>query len=220
MSNKVDEIYRFLEKLAKNNTREWMTAHKSEYQHTRKIFVELVGSLIDGISKFDEGIQGLEAKKSVFRLNKDIRFSKDKTPYKLNYGASISKEGRKSPFASYYIHLMPGNNFIGAGMYMPEADNLKKIRQEIDYNTQEFLNITTDKDFKKAFGEMQGDKLKTAPKGYPKDHPHIDILRHKGYYFMHYFEDDLASDPNFITQCLEKYALIHPFVNYLNTSLD
>ncbi len=218
--SRLDEIHGFLGQLALNNTREWMADHKDSYQQTRKLFEELVGSLIDGICQFDEGIQGQEAKKAIFRLHKDVRFSKDKSPYKLNYGASISKDGRKSPNASYYIHLMPGNNFIGGGMYMPQGEDIKKIRQEIDYNTQEFLKITKDGDFQNTFGGMQGDQLKTAPKGYPKDHPHIDILKFKGFYFLHNFDDEEVIKEGFIEYCLAKYRLLFPFVNYLNTAID
>lgn len=220
MANNLIEINEFLTKLAKNNSREWMTDHKSEYQHTRKIFEGLISELIAGISLFDDGIVGLLAKKSVFRLHRDTRFSNDKSPYKLNYGASITRGGRKSPFASYYIHLKPGDNFIGGGMYMPEAEELKKIRQEIDYNSDEFLKIVKTDPFRKVFGEMQGDKLKTAPKGYPKDHAQIELLRHKGFYFLHKISDRDLGQEDFVADALEKYRLLHPFISYMNTAID
>ncbi|MEL7146901.1 MAG: DUF2461 domain-containing protein [Bacteroidota bacterium] len=220
MGKDLVSISLFLKKLAANNDRDWMTENKSEYQATRKAFETLIADLITGISAFDEGLVGLEAKKSVFRLHRDTRFSNDKSPYKLNYGASMSKGGRKSPYASYYIHLKPGENFVGGGMYMPDADTLKKVRQEIDYNVDEFLSIIHDGQFVKAYGEMRGEKLKTAPKGYPKDHEHINLLRHKGFYFMHEIPDAVLADQDFVAKQVEHFKLIAPFINFLNTAID
>ena len=220
MANNFFEISDFLKKLAKNNTRDWMTDHKGEYQRTRTIFEGLIGELIDGIASFDEGIAGLQPKKCVFRLHRDTRFSNDKSPYKLNNGASLSKGGRKSPFASYYIHIKPGDNFIGGGMYMPEAAELKKIRQEVDYNADELLSIINEDKFKAVFGEMQGDRLKTAPKGYPKDHEHIELLRHKGFYFLQQIPDSSLKSKDFVKEALENYRLLNPFINFMNTAID
>lgn len=220
MAENLKNINVFLGKLAKNNSREWMEENKPEYQKTRKIFEGLIQELITGIASFDEGIAGLQAKNSVFRLHRDTRFSNDKSPYKLNYGASMTKGGRKSPYGSYYIHIKPGDNFIGGGMYMPEAEELKKIRQEIDYNADELLAIINDPGFKVVYGELRGDQLKTAPKGFPKDHEHIGLLRHKGFYFMQQFPDSDLEKPDFVQQAVAKYQLIFPFINFLNTAID
>ena len=220
MSKELTSINQFLKKLANNNTREWMAENKPEYQATRKTFESMIGQLIEGIAAFDEGIVGLEAKKSVFRLNRDTRFSNDKSPYKLNYGASMSREGRKSPYASYYIHIKPGDNFVGGGMYMPDADTLKKVRQEIDYNADLLLKIIQNAGFVNVYGEMLGDKLKTAPKGYPKDHENIELLKHKGFYFMHKFPDEELAADNFVEMQLERFRTVHPFVDFLNTAID
>lgn len=220
MGKDITSINQFLKKLATNNTREWMAENKPEYQATRKVFETLIADLITGISAFDEGLVGLEAKKSVFRLNRDTRFSADKSPYKLNYGASMSKGGRKTPNASYYIHLKPGDNFVGGGMYMPEADALKKVRQEIDYNTDEFLSIIHDEHFVQAYGEMRGDKLKTAPKGYPKDHEYIELLRHKGFYFLYQIPDEELAEDDFVAKQLARFELIFPFISFLNMAID
>ena len=220
MSKNLNDINIFLKKLARNNSREWMAENKSEYQATRAIFEGLIDELISGVAAFDDGIAGLQAKKSIFRLHRDTRFSNDKSPYKLNYGASLSKGGRKSPFASYYIHLKPGDNFIGGGMYMQEASELKKIRQEIDYNADELLSIINDVDFKKMYGGLQGDQLKTAPKGYPKDHEHIEFLRYKGFYFLQQFPDSDLKKTDFVEKAVQKYRMINPFINFLNTAID
>ena len=220
MAENLNDINVFLRKLAKNNSREWMAENKPEYQSTRTVFEGLIGELIAGIASFDEGLADLQAKKSVFRLHRDTRFSNDKSPYKLNYGASMSKGGRKSPYGSYYIHIKPGDNFIGGGMYMPEAAELKKIRQEIDYNGDELLDIIKASGFQQIYGDLQGDSLKTAPKGYHKDHEHIDLLRHKGFYFLHKFPDSDLKKTDFVKEVVAKYQLIYPFVSFLNTAID
>ncbi|MGB3467623.1 MAG: DUF2461 domain-containing protein, partial [Cyclobacteriaceae bacterium] len=140
--------------------------------------------------------------------------------YKLNYGASLSKGGRKSPYASYYIHLKPGDNFIGGGMYRPEADVIKKIRQEIDYNADDLLTIINDDEFVNIFGEMEGEKLKTTPKGYAKDHPQIALLRHKDFYFRHKIEEEELSKETFVEDVLAKFRILHPYIAYMNTAID
>lgn len=218
--NKIATINSFLTELADNNNREWMAEQKATYQDTRKVFQNLISEVINGIAAFDEGVSAQEAKKAIFRLHRDTRFSNDKSPYKLNYGASVSKGGRKSPYASYYIHLKPGENFIGGGMYRPDAEVIKKIRQEIDYNSGELLEIIEKPDFKGIFGRMEGEQLKTAPKGYPKDHPQIELLRHKDFYFRHQIDESELSKDSFVDHVLEKFKVLHPFIQYMNTAID
>lgn len=214
------EVLSFLADLKENNHKDWMDANKPRYKASREAFLSLVTEVIDGISLFDPTIVGTEAKNCIFRLNRDIRFSKDKSPYKTNFGASISAGGKKSPDAGYYVHIMPGNNFIGGGMYMPEAATLKKVRQEIDYNTDDFLKIIEDKNFLKVFGSIQGDALKTAPKGYPKDHPHIDLLKRKSFFFLHEISDAEIKQAGLTNTIAQKFELLFPFIQFMNASLD
>lgn len=190
------QTLKFLKQLSSNNNREWFHEHKSEYDLAKNEFIALVEKVIEYSSKFDPILFGIEAKACIFRINKDIRFSKDKSPYKLNFGASINPGGKKSMIPGYYIHIEPGKSFLAGGTYMPEPNFLNAIRQEIDYNTDEFKAIINQKKFKSLFGNLSNeDKLKTAPKGYDKNHPDIDLLQHKHYIVIHDLKDaELNSD--------------------------
>ena len=131
----------FLSALKKNNNKEWFEANRKEYETSKKWFEELFENLISGISKLDKGVADLKPKDCLFRINRDVRFGKDKSPYKSNFGAAIAQGGRKSPFGGYYIHIEPGASFIAGGIHMPESEVLKNIRQEIDYNFKDFKKI-------------------------------------------------------------------------------
>ena len=214
------EILDFLSELKDHNTREWMEANKKTYHYARDSFKDVVKDVLQGISKFDPSVDGLEPKDCIFRLNRDIRFSKDKSPYKLNFGAAMGRGGRKSEYAGYYLHVMPGNNFIGGGIYMPQAEVLRKIRQEIDYNAEDLLKVIADKNFKKVFGDIQGDALKTAPKGYPKDHPHINLIKQKSFIFLNTVSDSEVKKSDFVESTAAKYQTLKPFLDFLNTAMD
>lgn len=190
------QTLKFLKQLSSNNNREWFHEHKAEYDVARSEFISLVEKVIEYSSKFDPMLSGIEAKSCIFRINKDIRFSKDKSPYKLNFGASINPGGKKSMIPGYYIHIEPGKSFLAGGTYMPEPNFLSAIRQEIDYNVDEFKSILNHKKFKTLFGNLSDeDKLKTAPKGYDKNHPDISLLQHKHYIVIHDLKDSqLISD--------------------------
>ncbi|MFZ7122370.1 MAG: DUF2461 domain-containing protein, partial [Bacteroidota bacterium] len=166
------KTFAFLKALKKNNNRDWFNDHKSEYENAKDNVLGFIQELVVAFSTFDSSLRGLEAKDCLFRIYRDTRFSKDKTPYKTNLGASINAGGKKSMGPGYYVHLEPGGSFIAGGIWMPPADEVKKIRQEIDYNGKDLKKILTKPSFKKAFGGLSREHaLKTAPKGYPKDHP-------------------------------------------------
>ena len=170
----------FLSDLAKHNKKEWMDDNKKRYNEAKGYVIELVAEVIAQASVFDKSLIGLEPKKTLFRINRDIRFSKNKDPYKTNFGAAIVDGGRKSGKPGYYLHIMPSENRIGGGLYQPDAAILQKVRQEIDYNGSKIRKIIDNKNFAKIYQEPYGgDKLKTAPKGYPKDHPDLDLLQLK-----------------------------------------
>ena len=213
-------MHSFLSGLAKNNSKDWMDAHKSEYQLVRQNFILLVGDAIEKTSEYDSEIANEDAKKCVFRLNRDVRFSNNKDPYKTNFGGAICKGGRKTGNPGYYIHIMPGNNFAGGGLYQPMPDSLKKIRQEIDYNGDELRKIVSDKSFTSIFNEPYDDKVKTAPKGYPKDHPHIDLLRYKSHIFMRKFSDKEAKSTEFPDMIQETFRSMKPYLDFLRKALD
>lgn len=214
------ELLTFLSDLANHNTRDWMTENKKYYQSSKKAFEAIVEQLIDGISAFDQEVSDLKPKDCMFRINRDIRFSKDKSPYKTNFGAALTPGGKKSQQPTYYFHLQPGNSFLAGGVYMPQPEALAKIRQEIDYNPEELKQIVTDPKFVADWGAITGDELKTAPKGYPKDHPNIELIRKKSFIVMHTLEDSELHKSTFISEAVEKYARLHPFNQYLSVAIS
>jgi uncharacterized protein (TIGR02453 family) len=191
----------FLKKLKANNNKDWFDKNRAAYDDARSNFHLFVQQLIAKTAKADPAIGHLEANKCTFRINRDIRFSNDKTPYKTNLAATMSPGGKKSFTAGYYLHIEPGGSFVAGGMWQPEAPLLQAIRQEIDYNAEEFRAIIDKKDFKKHFGKLyDGDKLKTVPKGYDKTHPEIDLLRHRSFLAEHYFTDKEILSDDFLDQ--------------------
>lgn len=211
---------KFLKQLSANNNKDWFDANRKNYEACRKEFITLVDSVIDEISKFDPELTGVDAKKCVFRINRDIRFSKDKTPYKTNFGALMGTNGKKSEGTGFYIHLSPGQNFAGGGIYMPPPETLAAIRQEIDYNPDGLNKLIQSKDFKETFAEIQGDKLKTAPKGYPKDHPNIELLRLKSFYVIKAFSDKELTVDGFFDELISTYKKAHEFNRYLKEAIS
>ncbi len=215
-----DTTLKFLKNLDKNNNKEWFDAHKTDYQGAKADFESMVQQLIDGLSRQDRDLEGLQVKDCVFRIYKDVRFSKDKTPYKNNMGAAFSPGGRKSPRPGYYFHLQPGgSSFAGGGLWQPEAVNLKKVRQEIDYNFPEFQQIISNKDFIKYFGKIEGEALKTVPQGYQPDNPAIAYLKLKSFTAWHAFSDDSITQPALVREVLKVFAVMQPFVKFLDRAL-
>jgi uncharacterized protein (TIGR02453 family) len=214
-------VFSFLEELAQNNNKEWMDAHRKWYEQAKDEFKNLVTHLLGELSIIDEGLIGLTPKDCIFRVNRDIRFSKDKSPYKNNFGAYMSEGGKKSPNAGYYLHLQPnGESFIGGGMYQPDTDVLAKVRQEIDYNASELKKIVSEKDFKKYYGPIQGDKLKKAPKGYEPEHPNIELLKLKDFIVIHKLSDEEIIDEHFKAHAISMFKVMEPFVRYLNVAIS
>ncbi len=213
------EILSFLKGLHENNTREWMEANKSQYLSSKKEFEDIISSLIDNIAAFDPHIIGADPKKCIFRIHRDVRFSKDKRPYKENMGGFINKDGRKGMDGGYYIHIQPGQSMLAGGVYMPPSDILKKIRQEIDYNPGGLIDFMNSKDFKKFFGSFEGDRLKKAPKGYDPDHPNIELLKLKYYIIVHRVKDADLIKPEFPGYATKVFKAMLPLNNYLRTAL-
>ena len=196
----------FLEDLSKNNNKEWFHANRNRYEESRDKFLFITEVLINEIRKFDPEISALNPKDCMFRIFRDVRFSKDKTPYKTNFGSFIAKGGRKSSNPGYYIHLEPGQCFTAGGIYMPPAEPLKAVRNYISENAPEFLEITENSDFKKIFAEMYDHQLKTAPKGFPKDHKYIHLLRYKSYIFSTNLKDEIITGENFIEHTMNAFS--------------
>ncbi len=214
-------ILKFLRQLQANNSKEWMDAHREQYQAARQSFINFTGYLLEGLSAEDEGLLGLDPKKCIFRINRDIRFSNNKSPYKDNFGAAMAEGGRHSGNPVYYFHLQPGDeSFIAGGLYQPPKEVLAKIRQEIDYNVSELKAITSAAAFKKHFGEIQGDALKRFPQGYDPNHPNIELLKLKDYLVVQKLTDQAVTDEKFPSDALTVFRAMLPFVHYLNVAVS
>ncbi len=216
------QILKFLNTLAKNNNREWFEKNKPVYLQAKANFDEFLAAFLIELIKVDESFSALNPKKLGFRIYRDVRFSKDKSPYKMNMGAGFSPGGKMEQEPGYYLHIQPGNkSFIAGGMYMPEADKLAKIRQEIDYNPDKFLSVLNNKAFKKSFPALDVfDKLKTSPKGYPKDHPQLELLKHKSFIVSHPFTDEEVKDKKFLKQLTNTAKTLKPLKDFLVEAIE
>ena len=213
------EILHFLMDLQDNNNREWFQDNKPRFEKAKADFNLFMDALIRKITEFDVSIKGLEAKDCVFRIYRDVRFSKNKNPYKNNMGGYIATGGRKSQLAGYYLHVEPGATMLAGGVYVPEAKVLKRIREDIADNEDEFRSILNEDTFRSTFGEINGEQLKTAPKGFPKDHPAIDLLRFKSFTFMKNISEDELLDENVLDNFSEMFKAAKPFNDFMNHSI-
>ncbi len=211
----------FLSDLKKNNDRNWFLAHKEAYLEAKQEFEGLVEELIGRIGAFDTSVKGLDPRKCSFRIFRDARFSKDKSPYKTNFGAHIgAKENKFEERSGYYLHVEPGNCFLGGGAYMPSSAWLKAIRSAIAEDGKFFRRLITSPAFKKQFGAMEGETLKTAPQGYSADHPHVDLLRHKNFLAMRKLKDAELLAPGFGKAAAASFKALVPFERFLNDVLE
>jgi uncharacterized protein (TIGR02453 family) len=214
------DILVFLKDLSKNNSKEWFDLNRNRYQQIRKDFMDFVAVLIHDLSQMDNQIAYLEPKNVVFRINRDIRFSNDKSPYKTNMGAFICPGGKNSGAAGYYLHIEPDNCFAAGGMHMPPSASLKLVRSAIFDNLDAFKSIIDKKSFKQVFSGIQGEKLKTAPQGYPKDHPDIDLVRYKSYTVFSAMDDKDISRPDLLKNLMNVYTEMKPLNDFLNRAVD
>jgi len=214
--------FNFLKKLKKNNQRDWFDKNKNLYLEAQADMEQLVEKLIAGLSSMDKRIgSDLEAKKCMFRIYRDTRFSKDKTPYKTHLSASINPGGKKEISPGYYVHIQPGNSFVCGGIWMPPPPQLAAIRQEIDYNLDEFKKILGSKEFKKLFGALDPeDRLKTTPKGYAKDHPGIDLLQNKSFIVVHYIDDKKITSKSCMKTMHAALKAMLPLNLFLQRAID
>jgi uncharacterized protein (TIGR02453 family) len=214
------DTFQFLQNLAQNNAKEWMDCNRSAYETAKRNFEEFVGQLLEGMQTFEPSFAELTPRACIFRLNRDIRFSSNKAPYKTNFGAAFSKGGKKSPAAGYYIHLEPGASFAAGGAWQPSPELLKGIRQEIDYDFKGFNDIVGQKEFRKLYPQLEGEQLKKAPQGYEADNPAIDFLRFKSFTVSHAVPDkDLLSKQS-VQKILHSFATLKPFIDFLNRPLQ
>lgn len=214
------KILQFLEDLSENNNRDWFNEHRDRYEENKDKMLFITEVLITEIRKFDPEIPMLSPKDCLFRIFRDVRFSKDKRPYKTNFGSFISKGGRKGDWPGYYFHIDPAGSFIGGGVYMPQAETLRAIRNYIADNASEFIEITQDEEFRKIYPEMYDHKLKTAPKGFPKDHEFIDLLKYKSYVFSTTLDKKILLGDSFIDYIVHSYRELHRVNDFLNRAIS
>lgn len=210
----------FLKQLKQNNNKEWMDANRKKYETAKQDFENFIGALLEGLGESEPAFQDYTPKQCIFRINRDIRFSEDKSPYKSNFGAHFTKGGKKSPFGGYYFHLEPGSSFIGGGVWMPPSDLLKKVRQEIDYGYDEFKKIINNKEFKKLYPKIDGEQLKKAPQGYEPDNPAIEHLKLKSFTVGHHVADKNMTEKTLVKETLKSFKTMKPFIDFLNRAIE
>ncbi len=214
----------FLKNLKKNNNKAWFDTNRPKYEIAKADFVELVKITLEAFIKKDKTLDTLTFNDCMFRINRDVRFSKNKDPYKTNMAMYFVKGGKKSNLAGYYFHCEPGGkSFVGGGLYGGEADQIKKVRQEIDYNWEEFSGIITNKTFKKYFGDLSRDmanSLQREPKGYEKDNPAIDYLKMKSWVASMPISDTDLTDPHLSKKIIEAFTAMQQLNHFFNRALE
>ena len=214
----------FLKALKKNNNKPWFDKNREKYLDAKQNFEEFVALLLQKMVLFDEDLKDLSVKECSFRINRDIRFSKNKTPYKINFSAYFSRGGKKSIYSGYYFHLQPGgNSFAGGGLWRPEASELKKVRQEIDYCFPEFKKIINAPTFKKNYGELARDEnqmLVKVPKGYEKENPAADFLRMKSFVASKNIPDTGLTQAILSREIIQSFKALMPLVKFLNRAFE
>ena len=210
---------KFLKELSKNNKREWFYAHKSEFETARGEFADFVYELAEKVGEFDKEVKkNLNHKNTVkiFRIYRDVRFSKDKSPYKMNFAGVIGSGGMDSGNPGYYLHIQPGKSSAGGGIHMSDPKTLSNIRRSIDKDADKLRKVLNGKEFKKYVGKLNsyGD-LKTVPRGFDKDHPAADLLKHKSFTAGRAFKNSVVTKTAFSKEVLTTFKALHPLINYL-----
>ena len=214
---------KFLKDLKKNNNKPWFDKNRKVYETAKADFACFIQAVIAQHSKKDASIKNILAKDCLFRINRDVRFSKDKSPYKSNFGASINKGGRKAEHsAGYYFHLEPGNSFAGGGIWMPEPNELKKVRQEIDYNFAGFKKIIGSKKFKSVYGDLDRSAeflLSRVPKGYEPDNPAAFYLKLKSFVAISFFSDADLTSKDLVKKTVSAFEALQPLILFINNCM-
>lgn len=212
---------KFISDLKKNNNKPWFDVNRKRYEEAKADFVSFVDILIASIGQFDPAISSLKAKECIFRINRDVRFSKDKSPYKTNMGTYINPGGKKVNTPGYYFHCEPGQSFAAGGLYVPEPALLAKVRQEIDYNFDEWKKIVNNKTFKKYFPKVDGiEVLSRPPKGYSDDNPAIAFLKMKSYIVSTPLTDAQLTHKNLVKDVSKMFETMKPMIDFLNHAMN
>jgi len=210
-------VFHFLHDITKNNNRDWFAEHKPKYQEAHESLVKFADEIIHGMNLTDT-IETPSGKKAIFRIYKDVRFSKDKQPYKTHFGGHLSR-ATKLLRGGYYFHIEPGNCFVGGGFWNPSPEDLKHIREQIAADPKPLFDIIHTADFKKHFGILEGEKLKTAPKGFDKNHPAIELLNYKQFLLSKTFTDQEARAENYAQNVIQTFQAMRTFFDYMSEIL-
>ncbi len=214
------QILQFLTQLSVNNDKEWFATNKENYLKAKKSFDETTGQFITLIAGIDPSIGQPEVKDCTFRIYRDTRFSHNKEPYKTNMGCYVTRGGKKSPFAGYYLHLEPEKSFAAGGVYMPESNILSAVRTEILNFIDEFKTIIENSTFKNTFGEIDGAKLKSAPKGFDKNLEFIELLKFKSYTVAHHLSDQELTSSDLPNKLNSIFSAMKPFNQFINRAIE
>ncbi len=208
---------KFLNQLAKNNNRDWFNAHKSTYLQAQQNICAFVDGLILEMNKHDE-LDNVSGKRSVYRIYNDVRFSKDKSPYKARFAFSLQR-ATKLKRGGYYMNIKPGASYLACGFFGPNAEDLARIREDISYNYEHWNKLLKSKAIKSNFGTLSGDKVLTAPRGFDIKHPGIELLRHKQFILRHNFTDAEVTAPGFLKVANKIYKSVRPYFDYMSEVL-
>jgi len=213
-------ILLFLEKLKENNHKEWFDANRSEYEASKQNLDNFLSLWIEKVAVFDPRVGYLKPKDCIFRINRDVRFSRDKSPYKTHFGSVLASGGKKSEKPCYYLHLEPNNCFLAGGSWMPAPEKLKKIREEIEYNGENLLKIIESDSFKSHFSLDEAESLKTVPKGFDKQSPYSEWLKLKSFTVTHPIKDDEIWADDFAEKLSQKCQIMQPFLQFLDLAFE
>ncbi len=214
------ELFSFLEGLKENNHKDWFESNRKRYTEIRESIIEFVTELISELTDVEPGLAEQDPRKAIFRINRDVRFGKDKSPYKTNMGAWLNPRGKSDNVGGYYLHLEPGNSMLAGGAYMPPAENLKAIRQEIDYNLSDFEAILKSPEYSRYFTGLSGERLKTTPKDYDKENPAIEYLKHKDFTAFYKIDDNsIILKPDFVSHSAKVFRAMQPLNRFLSQAV-
>lgn len=207
----------FLKNLDENNNREWFQANRKDYEVAKAEFEQFCQEVLNGLSEFQDDLANTKVKDCIFRINRDIRFSKDKTPYKKYFSAGFGPGGRQSGRIDFYFHVQANNqSSIGGGMWEPTPAHLASFRQEIDYNPEHLKGIIEDETFRNYYDKISGERVKLTPKGYSADHPDIELLKYKKLFFYHQYQDSEVFNKDFAKEVIKGCFILKPYLDYLN----
>jgi uncharacterized protein (TIGR02453 family) len=207
----------FLKKLSKNNTREWFNKHKDLYTNAHEHMTDFAGAVLAEMNKHDQ-LETASGRQSLFRIYKDVRFSKEKVPYNTHWSGSF-KRATKKRRGGYYYRIEPGNSFVAGGFFGPNTEDMQRIRQDIAMNYQDWQKMLSGKTLANTFGKMIGEQLSSAPRGYARDHPAIDLLRYKQFLFRKDFTDEEVLSPGFAKDVSNVFRKMRPFLDFMSDVL-